>query len=655
MQRSVLCGLICLSVCVFMLTRPASAQMRVVTYNVANGSGVGNGIVPRTGMGVVLAAMGNESTGGIARPIDILMLQEVDDVTTTVQDFLNIMNGIYGAGTYARGTVLNDSTVKLHQGVIYNTQTVSLLDEIAFGTSSGSKAARQPMRYEFRPVGYDSTADFYVYNSHYKATTETASQARRLYEAEVIRDNADALGQGQHIIYGGDYNIQSSTEASYQELLSAGNGQAFDPINSPGTWHADPGFAPIHTQSPHDGSDGLVASGMDDRLDFQLVTSEMMDNEGLSYIPGSYHAFGNNGTTYDLAINAPSNTYPLTSSQLDSLAHVSDHLPLVADYQLPAIMQVTVDPIPSRVIAGSAVSVVANVSNAAPVTASAGADELDYTINAIGLLSGGGTGSVNALTLGDDYNLALDTSAAGPVNGQINASSTSEAVQNGTYFQGLSTLVLDPSDASFAAGSDQDVLTIDFGSFLVGGTVNSAFDIFNLEQTPFFTADLDLDSIQGLGDTAVLGSNLAAFTGLTAGSSSAFSATFDTSSIGSFAATYILGLSDEDIPGQTYSVLTLQLLGEVMAVLEGDLDSDSFVGILDLNIVLSNWNQAVTAGDLLAGDPSNDGFVGIEDLNFVLGNWNAGTPPQENAAIPEPGAGCVLLLMGMNVCRRRRL
>ncbi|MEZ6190958.1 MAG: hypothetical protein R3C45_06650 [Phycisphaerales bacterium] len=86
----------------------------------------------------------------------------------------------------------------------------------------------------------------------------------------------------------------------------------------------------------------------------------------------------------------------------------------------------------------------------------------------------------------------------------------------------------------------------------------------------------------------------------------------------------------------------------------GDLDGDGFVGIADLNIVLGNWNQNVTAGDPLAGDPSGDGFVGIEDLNTVLGNWNAGTPPGANS-VPEPGAALVLMpLAGLWLTKRKR-
>jgi hypothetical protein len=71
--------------------------------------------------------------------------------------------------------------------------------------------------------------------------------------------------------------------------------------------------------------------------------------------------------------------------------------------------------------------------------------------------------------------------------------------------------------------------------------------------------------------------------------------------------------------------------------LRGDLDGYGFVGIADLNIVLSNWNLVVPPGNPLA-DPSGDGFVGIDDLNAVPGDWNAGVPPSSTAdlLIPEP-------------------
>ncbi len=87
--------------------------------------------------------------------------------------------------------------------------------------------------------------------------------------------------------------------------------------------------------------------------------------------------------------------------------------------------------------------------------------------------------------------------------------------------------------------------------------------------------------------------------------------------------------------------------------LQGDLDGDGFVGIDDLNLVLSNWNQNVPPGNALA-DPSGDGFVGIDDLNEVLGNWNAGTPPTAGASVPEPASLALLGVGGLATLKRRR-
>ena len=84
--------------------------------------------------------------------------------------------------------------------------------------------------------------------------------------------------------------------------------------------------------------------------------------------------------------------------------------------------------------------------------------------------------------------------------------------------------------------------------------------------------------------------------------------------------------------------------------IEGDLNGDGFVGLDDLDIVLNNWNQNVTAGDLLQGDPSGDGFVGLDDLDTILNNWNAGTPPA--VEIPEPATFALSLLGGLALLRR---
>jgi len=90
-----------------------------------------------------------------------------------------------------------------------------------------------------------------------------------------------------------------------------------------------------------------------------------------------------------------------------------------------------------------------------------------------------------------------------------------------------------------------------------------------------------------------------------------------------------------------------------IVLLPGDVNGDGFVGIDDLNIILSNWNMNVPPVNPLA-DPSGDGFVGIDDLNAVLGNWNAGTPPSEIAHIPEPGSLAMLGVTTLCALRRQR-
>jgi T5SS/PEP-CTERM-associated repeat protein len=90
--------------------------------------------------------------------------------------------------------------------------------------------------------------------------------------------------------------------------------------------------------------------------------------------------------------------------------------------------------------------------------------------------------------------------------------------------------------------------------------------------------------------------------------------------------------------------------------LPGDLNGDGFVGIEDLNTVLSMWNQYLTPYDLSSGDVSGDGYVGIEDLNVVLGNWNTGTPPAIESLdlVPEPATIGLLAAGVLWGCGRRR-
>ena len=403
------------------------AQLRVVTYNVAT-SGQSAPNTPRTGMDVVLEAIGDEFRQGISKPIDVLLLQEIQSSSVTGQAFVNLLNGIYGAGTYARASLEPGTTGAGRTGLVYNTQSVQIVGQLGIGNAS----PRDTGRYIVRPLGYGTMADFVVYNDHYKAGSSGSDQATRASHANTIRNNANAFGDA-HIIYAGDFNIQSSSESMYQTLLAPGNGQAFDPINRPGNWNNSSSFRDIHTQSPYDpgfNDPTLISGGVDDRFDFQLVSGEMMDGEGLAYIPGTYHTFGNNGTHgLNDAINDPSNTAQ-PGNVLDALASVSDHLPVVADYQLPAVMQITGSPSAGRAIVGSVAGATADVWNDAAVVAANGADELDYMAVGSGGLSGSFTDTDLALGGVNQHTFLLDTTTVGAHSGMVEVTALGPQTMN---------------------------------------------------------------------------------------------------------------------------------------------------------------------------------------------------------------------------------
>ena len=578
--------------CATLGATPASAQLRIVSYNTATDTNAGDN--PRAGMSDVLEAIGIEAKNGIQRPIDILSIQETRTAYNGAQQIVNQLNSIYGPGTYARSTISqpNQSSDGTTEAVIYNTQTVQLIDQVVLGNASSSTYPRAPLRFEFRPVGYDDAADFYLYSSHYKAGTTASDQTRRLGEAQLIRSDADALGAGAAALYTGDFNIQSSTEGMYVTLLSAGHGQAVDPINTPGNWHNNAGLAAVHTQAPQVAQvNGLSGGGMDDRFDFQLVTNTMMDGEGLSYIgtgvpntplpasQHSYHAFGNNGTTYNSDINNASNTalpiseynpnvpagQPSRTEVLNALFTASDHLPVVADYQLPARMDATVDAAPAQVIKDTPLTVGVHVSNTAPVAVAIGADELDYSFTASGSANGAGIGVAMPLAAANLHNVVLDTSNLGPQAGTVSVAGTSQQVSGGLFSDVVNFTVLEHAAGEFVGATAPQTLDIDFGTILLGaGTIQQDFQIANLDG--LYRAALDLNGFTENGDGASrFSTDLGLFTDLAAGSqSSLFQALFAIDQVGTFSATYFLSVADATgIYGGTSDVLTLNLTGTV--------------------------------------------------------------------------------------------
>lgn len=362
---------------------PAQTRtLRIVTYNIEadiNGAtaALPGLIAPTTNAndvaaGGVLEGIGEETVGPDSpQPLDVLVLQETTSNPITVSPIADALNVFYNTpGRYAISPVqAGESGGDAADGngpnaVIYNTQTLQLLASAPvdppggpgnLGSSAGEY--REVMRYEFAPAGVAATPsnEFYVYVSHYKSGTTGTDATDRAQEAAIIRTNeAIDLPASARVIYAGDYNVDNSGETGYQTILAASSpdgkaqGQGVDPFNvtnNPNinwsTSTSDTNILLTLTEHSYD---------LEYRDDLQLMTTNVYDGRagGLQYIPGTYHTFGNNGTTpYNGSVNSGSDTALNTNLAADGpvfipaatlyadLASASDHLPVVADYTIP--------------------------------------------------------------------------------------------------------------------------------------------------------------------------------------------------------------------------------------------------------------------------------------------------------------------------------
>jgi hypothetical protein len=300
--------------------------------------------------------------------------------------------------------------------------------------------------------------------------------------------------------------------------------------------------------------------------------------------------------------------------------------------------------------------------------------ELEFDPGSSLILNGGTYRSTNATDIGGTV-----TAGAGPnstlqvagttvfestssttLNGNLVLDNPTTRVQSGATFSGGSSLInANGRTLNLLDGADVDVLVENRGTLVLGASAGQTSGL-DFQQTAAGTWDVELGGT-GLNDfdrmtlsgLASLDGTLdiSLFGGFTPSLGDNFTILIAGSVIGTFDA--VLGTPGAGLMYDVIYNANNVTLSVVTSTLIGDLDGDGFVGITDLNLVLSNWNQTVPPANPLA-DPSGDNFVGIADLNTVLGNWNAGTPPQsDNLAIPEPTALLIWLAAGGAMMRRR--
>ncbi|MCF8464652.1 MAG: T9SS type A sorting domain-containing protein [Flavobacteriales bacterium] len=268
---------------------------------------------------------------------DLFLIQELKSdsgLQLILNESFSDLSANYAASTFIPQQSNPSSDFKLQQAIIYNSDLFGMSTEGFLMTST--RDINKFKLYYKSPMllsGAD-TIFLYVFVAHLKSSQGAENVAERLSMAQTFTSHLAYLPSNANVILAGDFNLYTSTEPAYVELLDNTNAiQLRDPIDAPGNWNSS-SFEPksVLTQSTRSSAifgDG-AGGGVDDRFDFILLSANTFNNwNTVVYEPDSYYALGNTGSCYNQSITACSGG-EWSDEILSSLYYMSDHLPIVA-------------------------------------------------------------------------------------------------------------------------------------------------------------------------------------------------------------------------------------------------------------------------------------------------------------------------------------
>jgi len=439
----------------FAVASPAQA-VRIMTYNILNYT---------SGRTAEFQTVIEDSAP------EVIFVEEILS-STGVNNFLNTVLNVIEPGEWAAGPFVNGPDTD--NAVFYKPALVEVTNHFVISTT-----LRDIDEWTIRPAGTTEVGnDLRVYVVHLKASQGSSNVTRRLQEVTAMRARMETFPPGQNYMVLGDFNIYTSSESPYTYMLgtSAGlSGVVVDPIDTPGNWHNSSVYASIHTQSPRTSQFGGGATGgLDDRFDMILVSPSLMDDEQWSILDGSYTAFGQDGLHFNAAIiDSPPNV-AVSPAVAQALHDGSDHLPVFADFEIPA--QITIDPplAIGPVIVGGVASSDLTAENVAPEPA----DELDYSFSA----PSGFSAPAGSFELQPDdgpfgHTISIDTDTAGNLSGDLIV--TTDAPDDFSVILPLTGTVLDHAAPSLSGTGILLASTLDIGVVAEDETQSGNLDVFN--------------------------------------------------------------------------------------------------------------------------------------------------------------------------------
>ncbi len=312
----------------------AQDTIRVMQYNLMQYCAP-YGTCTSTNNGIVAKASNLKTILNYVSP-DILVVEEIGSNMTYVNHLLNNALNVDGANWWKNGplTSASDANSSIANMIYYDSRKFTLKESYFVQTTVRDFNILR-LYYNTPDLINGDTTFFIPIVGHLKAGT--ADSVGRNTQVAALMNRLNSWNVADNYILCGDFNIYTSAEPCYRQLLNYSNPlvRFYDPINKPGAWNNNYNFANYHTQSTHNTTDSCFASGgMDDRFDFILTSANVLNGyDKVKAIPSTYHAVGQDGNRYNQSIISPTNNSVPTAVST-AMYNMSDHLPLVMDFQI---------------------------------------------------------------------------------------------------------------------------------------------------------------------------------------------------------------------------------------------------------------------------------------------------------------------------------
>lgn len=263
-----------------------------------------------------------------------------------MNDALNVDGITY----YKKANYSNTANSYIVNMLYYNSEKLVLKSQFVAQTYIRDIDVYQ-LYYKSSDLELGDTAFIYCVVAHLKAGSESGDISARTNMVNNSLSYLNGISSERNYLFMGDLNTKTSSEQCYYNLLNYSNPDIrfYDPINEPGNWNSNYYFRYYHTQSTHDYSNGCFSSGgMDDRFDFILINNQVKNGlKFVKYISGSYQTLGQDGNHYNNSINSSPTNTSVPSDVLNSLYHMSDHLPVILDLKIDKTLSISeIDRIP---------------------------------------------------------------------------------------------------------------------------------------------------------------------------------------------------------------------------------------------------------------------------------------------------------------------